>query len=225
MVKELTKVNVFNMDGKEVDSVDIPVFQIDEGAVRQFVSDVAILYEANRKKRMGHAKTRSEVSHSTQKLYRQKGTGRARAGMSSSPVRVGGGVAFPPRHRVVKKKIGKKVRDKALALGLILKFVKNKFKVIDSGEREDVKAKAISRFLSAMKLKSSLFVVDKDNRSFHLSARNIPRTEVMRYRDLNVYDLLRFDSVILTRDAFSDAVKRCERAVSKKSKSKEKVRG
>ena len=73
-------------------------------------------------------------------------------------------------------------------------------------------------FLNNMKLKSSLFVLDKDNKSFLLSARNIPKTGVMRYQDLNVYDLLRFDSVILTKNAFSDVVKKCEKEVQASKK-------
>ena len=218
MVKELTKVSVYNLEAKEVDSVDIPVFKIDEKAAKSFVSDVAVMYESNRKKNTGHAKTRSEVKHSTRKPFRQKGTGYARAGMTSSPVRVGGGVAFPPRHRVVKKKVSKKVREKALNLGLILKFISNRFKVIDSAEVESTKTKKVYQFMNNMKLKSSLFVLDKDSESFYLSARNIPKTCVMRYKDLNIYDLLKYDSVVLTKGVFSDAVKKCEKTLNTKKR-------
>jgi large subunit ribosomal protein L4 len=218
MVKELTKISVYDLNGKKVETLDVPVLNIDEDQARKFVSDVAIMYEANRKRNMGHAKTRAEVHHTTAKPFKQKGTGRARQGMTSSPVMVGGGVAFPPRYKVIKKKIGKKVKEKALNLGLMLKIIKNKFKVIVSGEKEGLKTKEISKFLSAMKLKSSLFVLDKQNNNFTKSACNIPKTAVMRYQDLNVYDLLRYDSVVLTRDAFSDAIKRCEKELKKKSK-------
>ena len=215
MVKELTKVSVYNLEAREVESVDIPVFEIDEKAAKNLVSDVVIMYESNRKQHMGHAKTRGEVSHSTRKPFKQKGTGNARSGMTSSPIRKGGGVAFPPRHRVVKKKITKKIKDKALYLGLVLKFINKRFRVIDSAELNEAKTKTISTFLNNMKLKSSLFVLDKDNKSFLLSARNIPKTGVMRYQDLNVYDLLRYDSVVLTKSAFADVVKKCEEAVNK----------
>ena len=216
MVKELTKVSVYNLEGKEVDAIDVPVFKVDVDAVKNFVSDVAVMYEANRKKHQGHAKTRAEVHHSTKKPYKQKGTGRARAGMTSSPVRVGGGVAFPPRHRVVKNRISKKIKDRALYLGLILKIVNDKFKVIDSGDIESPKTKKVSNFINSLKLRSSLFVLDKDNKSFYLSTRSIPKTEVMCYKDLNVYDLLKYDSVILTKDVFSDAEKKCEKTIQEK---------
>ena len=218
MVKELKKVSVYDLKGKEVESLDVPVFDIDVDKARSFVSDVAIMYEANRKKHCGHAKTRAEVHHSTAKPFKQKGTGRARAGMTSSPIRVGGGVAFPPRHRVSKKKISKKVKDKALYLGLILKVMKSKFRLIDAGVMEQPKTKQLAEFLNAMKLKSSLFVLDKENKPFFLSLRNIPKTRAMEYKDLNVYDLLKFDSVVITKSVFADAMKKCEKEVNGKKK-------
>lgn len=218
MVKELKKVSVYDLEGKEVDSIDIPMLTVDEDAAKSFVSHVAIMYEANRKKHMGHAKTRSEVRHTTSKPFKQKGTGRARQGMTSSPVMIGGGVAFPPRHRVVRKRITKKVKDKALYLGLILKIIKSKFRVIETEEKESYKTKQIAVFKDAMNLRSSLFVLDKKNTSFYLSARNLPKTAVMRYQDLNIYDLLRYDSVVLSKNAFSDAIKKCEKEANKKKK-------
>ena len=215
MVTELTKVSVYNLEGQEVGSVDLPVFNIDEEYAKGIVSDVAIMYEANRKRHTGHAKTGGEVHHSTRKLYRQKGTGRARAGMSSSPVRVGGGVAFPPRYRVVKNKINRKLKKKALLLGIILKFLKNKFKVLEKIDVENTKTKNVAGFLKNLKLKSSLFVLEKDNEKFYISARNLPKTGVMRYSDLNVYDVLRYDNLIITKEVFDDLVKKCEQEVEK----------
>jgi len=218
MVTELTKVSVYNLEGQEVEKIDLPVFNIDEDYAVGLVSDVAIMYEANRKKHAGHAKTRGEVHHSTRKLFRQKGTGRARAGMSSSPIRVGGGIAFPPRFRVVKKKINKKLKKKALIYGIILKFLKNRFRVIENSEIEDIKTKKVANFLKNLKLKSSLFVLNKNNDKFYVSVRNIPKTAVMNYKDLNVYDLLRYENLILTKDIFGDLIKKCEEETEKLNK-------
>jgi large subunit ribosomal protein L4 len=210
MVKELTKINIYNLEGKEVDKMDVPVFKIDEEKARGFISDVAVMYQANRKKHMGNTKTRAEVNHSTKKPWKQKGTGRARAGMTSSPLWVGGGIVFAPKYRAVKKKISQKARQKALLLTVILKLNSSKFKVIDSDQVEKARTKVVGNFLKGMKLKSSLFVIEKDNKNLYLSARNIQKTEVMKIKDLNTYDLLKYDNVIFTKSVFSETIKKCE---------------
>jgi large subunit ribosomal protein L4 len=146
-------------------------------------------------------KNRSEVRGSRSKLWRQKGTGRARVGAASSPTRRGGGVAFGPSPRDYVKKVSKKVRKSALRMALTDKVKAEQLIVLDSLELPEIKT---GRFVEVMKefaVDKALIVTHDKLSNLEKSSRNVPRVKVLRYEGLNVYDILRYDHLLLEQSA------------------------
>jgi large subunit ribosomal protein L4 len=146
------------------------------------------------------ARSRGEISGSTRKLFRQKGTGRARRGNIKSPVLRGGGVVFPPHPRDFSYALPKQVRRQALIAALSRRASENGIVVLDSMPVPEVKTKIVARFLKTFELSSAL-LVDADNHSLYLSGRNIPAVKVLHVNGLNVLDVLKYDKLVLTRQA------------------------
>jgi large subunit ribosomal protein L4 len=157
-------------------------------------------------KRLGTAasKTRGMVSGSTRKLFRQKGTGNARAGSVKSPLRKGGGVIFGPSPRSYEIKVPKKVRKLALKMALSAKFSDSQLFVVDALELEEIKTKALANVLSTLKLNDLLIVSDADDAKLALSSRNIPDIKVIKTEGLNVYDILKFKNLLLVESSIEN---------------------
>ncbi len=155
------------------------------------------------KRRSGSASTkgRSEVRGGGRKPWRQKGTGRARAGTRSSPLWRGGGVTFGPKPRDFTPKIGKKIRKQALKMALTSKCKGNQMVVLDGFGLNEIKTKDFVEVLQVFEMDSVLVVIPERDDILEKSARNVPHTKVLRSEGLNVYDILRYHHLMLMKDA------------------------
>jgi large subunit ribosomal protein L4 len=166
---------------------------------------VVVAYLANRRRGTASTKTRSEVRGSGRKLYPQKHTGRARAGDAKSPIRIGGGVAFGPRPRSYRQFTPKKMRRLALLHAIADKFQNDNVIVVDRIEIERPRTKAVVQMLDALGLSGKvLIVLDSHDRNVYLSARNIPGVNTCRWNDLNAYDVLWHDKLLMTKGALEN---------------------
>jgi large subunit ribosomal protein L4 len=189
--------DVYNMDGITVSEIDLTdeIFNV---PVKQHVlHEVVTMQLADRRAGTAGTKGRSDVRGSGQKPYRQKGTGRARAGSRQSPLWRGGGVVFGPKPRSYAYKVPKKVRRQALKMALTTKLQEKALIVLDKLDLETVKTKRLVEVMGALKTKEALIVTDRELGNLELSSRNVPRVKVVRWEGLNVYDILRFKHLIL----------------------------
>jgi len=199
------KVNVQNIKGDSVEELEInfDAFEDDSKGL-QAVHDAVVAYRASQRSGTACAKTRSEVAGTGKKPWRQKGTGRARAGSKQSPIWRGGGVVFGPRPRSFRKDINKKTRKLALRKALSERFKAGEVLVVDQVQMDQPKTKDVIRLLDQLKVDgTALIVTGEVNANAQLSARNIPYVDVTTSASLNTYDTLKFDYLILTKDALS----------------------
>lgn len=193
----MAAVDVLNSTGKKVSETQLP----DE--IFSIPVKTSVLHEVVRSqlaaKREGTAasKSRGMVVGSTKKLFRQKGTGNARAGSVKSPLRKGGGVIFGPSQRSYAYKVPKKVRKLALKMALSSKVEDSTLFVIDDFKLEAIKTKALAEVLTALNLQDILIVSDSEDMNLALSSRNIPDVKVIKTAGLNVYDILKFKNLLL----------------------------
>ena len=209
----MAKVSVYNIEGKEVETLELndSVFGVE---INEHLVHMAVLQQlANKRQGTQSAKTRSEVSGGGRKPWRQKGTGHARQGSTRSPQWKGGGVVFAPKPRDYSFKLNK--REKALAMKSVLtsKVAESKLVVLDSINFEEIKTKNVVNMLNNLKVEKAFIVTNGKNDKLVASANNIPtvRTglvEVVVDEDkkmvnstLNVYDLLKYDTLVVTKDA------------------------
>lgn len=160
-----------------------------------------VMQLANRRAGTVSTKTRGEVSGGGKKPWRQKGTGRARAGSIRSPLWVGGGTVFGPKPRDYSYRLPKTARREALLSALTLKNKEGKIIVLGRLELEEPKTKLMRKVLEDLQVKSALIVIAEPDGKLELSARNLPNVKVLRAEGLNVYDLLRYEHLILTERA------------------------
>ena len=197
----MATVAVYNTDGKEVEKIDLSdnIFgvEINENIVHKAV--VAIL--ANNRQGTQSAKIRSEVSGGGKKPWRQKGTGHARQGSTRAPQWTGGGVVFAPKPRDYSQKLNKREKQIALFSVLSSKVQDNKLIVVDELNLEAPKTAAFVKVLDNLKAESALVVTKDKNDNVVLSARNIPEVETTMSSTINVYDILKHDSLVITKDA------------------------
>ncbi|MGA0436024.1 MAG: 50S ribosomal protein L4 [Limisphaerales bacterium] len=199
------KVNVQNTKGDSVEELEInfDAFEDDSKGL-QAVHDAVVAYRASQRSGTACAKTRSEVAGTGKKPWRQKGTGRARAGSKQSPIWRGGGVVFGPRPRSFRKDINKKTRKLALRKALSERFKAGEVLVVDQVQMDQPKTKDVIRLLDQLKVDgTALIVTGEVNANAQLSARNIPYVDVTTSDSLNTYDTLKYDCLILTKDALS----------------------
>ena len=146
-------------------------------------------------------KRRSDVRGSRHKLYRQKGTGRARKGDIKSPVLRGGGVVFGPDPRDYSKKVSKKVRKLALKMALTSKVQEQQLVVVDRFELEEIKTKVFAGIAKGLNAEKALIVTGEKNERLEMSSRNVPGVKVLRTQGLNVYDILKYPKLVLVQPA------------------------
>ncbi|MBS0012750.1 MAG: 50S ribosomal protein L4 [Desulfobacterales bacterium] len=190
-------VEVKNIQGETVSEIDLSeeIFNVE---VKQSVlHQVVRMQLANRRRGTAKVKRRSEVRGSTQKMFRQKGTGRARRGDVKSPLLRGGGVIFGPEPRDYSYKVPKKVRRLALKMALSAKLKDNEIIVLDGFALDQVKTKAVASTLQRLELEKPLIVIDQKDATLELSSRNIPGVKVLRVEGLNVYDILNHKTLVL----------------------------
>ena len=197
----MATVSVYNTEGKEVEKLELndSIFgvEINEGIVHKAV--VAQL--ANKRQGTQSALTRSEVRGGGRKPWRQKGTGHARQGSIRAPQWTGGGVVFAPKPRDYSKKINKKESRLALFSALTSKLQDEKLIVVDSLAFDAPKTKEFVKVLENIKASKALVVLEGENENVVLSARNIPDVDTEARTAINVYDILKHDSLVMTKDA------------------------
>ena len=197
----MANVSVYNMEGKEVGKMDLndAVFGVE---VNEHLVHMAVVQQlANNRQGTQKAKTRSEVSGGGRKPWRQKGTGHARQGSTRAPQWTGGGVVFAPKPRDYSFKLNKKEKRAALKSALTSRVVENKIIVLDAFNMDEIKTKKFKAVMDALKVSKALVVVGGDNKNVVLSARNIPSVKTASTATINVYDILKYDTLVITQDA------------------------
>lgn len=200
----MAAVDVLNSTGAKVSEVELPdeIFSIP--VKTSVLHDVVRSQLVSKRAGTAASKTRGMVAGSTKKLFRQKGTGNARAGSIKSPLRKGGGVIFGPSPRSYEIKVPKKVRKLALKMALSAKVSDSQLFVIDALELQEIKTKALANVLSALNLDDLLIVSDTDDTKLALSSRNIPDVKVIKTEGLNVYDILKFKNLLLEESSIQN---------------------
>jgi large subunit ribosomal protein L4 len=199
------KINVQNTNGESVEEMEVPFTLIDEGEKGlQAVHDSVVAYMASQRSGTACAKTRSEVAGTGKKPWRQKGTGRARAGSFQSPIWRGGGVVFGPRPRDFRKDVNKKTRKLALQKALTERIKSGEVLVVDQINIDQPKTKNFVRILDNLKVDgTALLVTANPDSNLQLSSRNVSYVGVTTSESLNTYDTLKYDRIIITKDALT----------------------
>ena len=187
----MANVSVLNMEGKEVGSMEL----------NDAVFGVEINEHANNRQGTQKAKTRSEVSGGGRKPWRQKGTGHARQGSTRAPQWTGGGVVFAPVPRDYSFKMNKKEKRAALKSVLTSKVQENKFIVLDELKLAEVKTKEMKKVLDNLKVNNALVIIGDDSENVALSARNIAGVQTASVNTINVFDMLKYNTIIATKSS------------------------
>ena len=197
----MANVKVYNIEGNEVGSIELndAVFGV---AVNEHLMHMAVVSQlANKRQGTQSAKTRAEVSGGGRKPWRQKGTGHARQGSTRAPQWTGGGVVFAPKPRDYSVKMNKKEKALAIKSALTSRVAENKFIVVDGLTFDEIKTKKMANVLDNLKVEKALVVLDKKDENVILSARNIPTVRTTMSNSVNVYDVLKYGTVVITKEA------------------------
>ncbi|PID80904.1 50S ribosomal protein L4 [bacterium DOLZORAL124_64_63] len=198
---------LYSETGQEKGTVDLPASLFAQPVRKQALYDAVRNFLANRRQGTHDTQTRAEVAYSTAKLYRQKGTGRARAGSAGSPTRVGGGVAFGPHPRDYSYKMPKKIKRVALVSALSDRANHERVTVVEDLQLEAPKTKTVAGILAGMNLEGrhTLVVLPPESDVLYRSARNIRGVRVLRSNELNAYTVLWADNLVFTQKALTGA--------------------
>ena len=197
----MANVSVYNIEGKEVGTIDLndAVFGVE---VNEHLVHMAVVSQlANKRQGTQKAKTRSEVSGGGRKPWRQKGTGHARQGSTRAPQWTGGGVVFAPTPRDYSFKLNKKERRAALKSALTSRVEEKKFIVVDEINFDEIKTKKFQDVLNNLSVSKALVVLEDGNKNAEFSARNIADVKTAKTNTINVYDILKYNTVIATKAA------------------------
>ena len=197
----MANVSAYNIEGKEVGTIDLndAVFGVE---VNEHLVHMAVVSQlANKRQGTQKAKTRSEVSGGGRKPWRQKGTGHARQGSTRAPQWTGGGVVFAPTPRDYSFKLNKKERRAALKSALTSRVEEKKFIVVDEINFDEIKTKKFQDVLNNLSVSKALVVLEDGNKNAELSARNIADVKTAKTNTINVYDILKYNTVIATKAA------------------------
>jgi large subunit ribosomal protein L4 len=197
----MATVDIVNIKGDKVSEAQLSddIFNIPVKA--PILHQVVKAQLAGRRSGTASVKNRSDIVGSQRKLYRQKGTGRARKGNIKSPLLRGGGVVFGPHPRSYAQKVSKKVRKLALKMALTGKLQEQQLLVLDDFELPQIKTKDFVAAVQSLKAENALIVTVDANHNLELSSRNVPGVKVLRCEGLNVYDILKYDTLVLLQDA------------------------
>ena len=193
----MTVVDIINCKAEKVSQVELEdgIFNI---PVRSSIlHEVVTMQLANRRAGSASVKHRSDVKGSRRKLFRQKGTGRARRGDTKSPLLRGGGSVFGPDPRSYSYKVPKKIKRLALKMALSSKLKEDNIIVLDKFELDKIKTKEFLSVMGALNTKNALIITEKENKNLELSSRNIPEIKVLRVEGMNVHDILKYKRLVL----------------------------
>ena len=197
----MASVKVYDIEGKEVETLELndSIFGVE---INEHLMHLAVVGQlANSRQGTQSAKTRSEVSGGGRKPWRQKGTGHARQGSTRSPQWTGGGVVFAPKPRDYSIKLNKKERRLAIKSALTTKVNESKLIVLDSFELDEIKTKKFVAVMNNLKAEKALVVLNEKNDNVIKSANNVPTLKTALTNTINVYDILKYDTLVLTQDA------------------------
>ena len=197
----MATVSVYNMEGNEVGTIELSdaVFGVD---VNEHLVHMAVVAQlANKRQGTQKAKTRSEVSGGGRKPWRQNGTGHARQGSTRAPQWTGGGVVFAPVPRDYTIRLNKKEKRLALKSALTSRLQENKLIVVDELKFDEIKTKNFVNVMNNLKADKALVVLNENDANVVMSARNIPTVKTALTNTINVYDILKYNTLILTKDA------------------------
>ncbi|MGF7145429.1 large subunit ribosomal protein L4 [Anaerotaenia torta] len=197
----MASVKVYNIEGKEVGTLELndAVFGVE---INDHLVHMAVVQQlANKRQGTQSAKTRAEVSGGGRKPWRQKGTGHARQGSTRSPQWKGGGVVFAPKPRDYSFKMNRKEKALAIKSALTSRVNEAKFFVLDDLSFDEIKTKKMKAVLNSLKVERALVVLDKKDEKVILSARNLPKVRTVLSNSINVYDILKYDTMVLTKGA------------------------
>lgn len=195
-------VQVIDTSGKKIKEVKAPDEIFAVPLKEHLLYEAVINYRANQRQGTASTKTRAEVRGGGRKPWRQKGTGRARAGSIRSPIWKGGGTTFGPRPRDYSYSLPKKAKKGALKSALSMKLEEKKLLIVDALELKEPQTKQAAALIKGLKVDSVLIVDKHDNKNLFLSTRNIPKTKVVDANQVNVYDVLNHNWLVLTKRAF-----------------------
>ena len=202
----MANVSVYNMEGNEVGKMDLndAVFGVE---VNEHLVHMAVVAQlANNRQGTQKAKTRSEVSGGGRKPWRQKGTGHARQGSTRAPQWTGGGIVFAPTPRDYTIRLNKKEKRAALKSALTSRVLENKFIVVDELKLDEIKTKKFQNVLNNLKVNKALVVVDENSDNVVKSAKNIQSVKTAYVNTINVYDILKYNTVVATMAAVANIV-------------------
>ena len=197
----MANVSVYNIEGKEVGSIELndAVFGVE---INEHLVHMAVVNQlANNRQGTQSAKTRSEVSGGGRKPWRQKGTGQAKQGSTRAPQWTGGGIVFAPKPRDYSFKMNKKEKKLALLSALTSKVADNKIVVLDEFKLDEIKTKKFAEVMNNLKVSKALVVLEGENKNVVLSGRNIPTVKVSATNEINTYDVLKYDTLVVTKAA------------------------
>lgn len=190
-------VDVINCKAEKVSQIDLVDSIFDIPVKSSILHDVVTMQLAGRRAGTASVKHRSDVKGSGRKLFRQKGTGRARRGDIKSPLLRGGGSVFGPDPRSYAYRIPKKVRKMGLKMALSSKFKEKKIVVLDQLKLDQIKTRDFVQVLNQLDIQKALIVTDERNENLEMSARNVPSVKILRTEGVNVYDILKYEKLVL----------------------------
>ncbi|HEY1661460.1 MAG TPA: 50S ribosomal protein L4 [Verrucomicrobiae bacterium] len=197
------KIAIKNLEGKDQGELEVKFEMVEGGRGTQAVHDTVTAYRAGQRSGTAHTKNVGEVTGSNKKPWRQKGTGRARAGSNQSPLWVGGGVVFGPRMRDFSKKVSKKTRQLSLRKALTERLKAGDVVVVDDLKLETPKTKNFAGLMAKLEMKGTTLVISNGvDKNLTLAARNIEKVTLTTSDSLNTYDVLRPDKLLFTKSAF-----------------------
>ncbi len=196
---------LYNGVGAENGTVELPASIFEQPVHKQALYEAVRNYRANQRQGTHDTQTRAEVKYSTAKLYRQKGTGRARAGSAGSPTRIGGGVAFGPHPRDYSYTLPRKIKRLALKSALSDRANHDRISVVEDFTMDAPKTSTFAKIIGQMNLdgRHTLLVLGKDSENLYKSARNLQGVRVLRSHELNTYTILWADNLVFTQEALA----------------------
>lgn len=203
------KLTIQDIQGNAAGELEVSFPLVEGGKGTQAVHDTVVAHLANRRQGNASTKTMGEVAGSGKKPWRQKGTGRARAGSFQSPLWVGGGVVFGPKPRDFGKKVSRQTKVVALRKALSERLKEGGVRLVDGFKLASAKTRELAGVLATLEVKGTLLLVcEGPDRNLQLASRNLPKVELTTGENLNTYQVLRYDTLLFTRPAFAQVEQR-----------------
>jgi large subunit ribosomal protein L4 len=204
----MAKVQILDQTGKKTKEINAPEDILSYPVKEHLIFEAVVNFRANQRRGTASTKTRAEVRGGGRKPWRQKGTGRARAGSTRSPIWRSGGITFGPKPRDYSYKLPRKAKRNALKSALAMKYADKQIMVLNSLQFKEPKTKEGMKFLKNLNIESALVIDNPENRNVFLSLRNIPKVKAIDFTQVNIYDVLNHKSLVFSQKAFESLMER-----------------